>query len=175
MKTLDKFKFKNATSITSTTLVGTMGKKFPLANGNCFSVECDDKTEYRIVNFVLENLEQLIKIKQLQWPVLILPISERQAVIVDERIPEDWFSNDYCEVCCPFNLLPHNQQMRYVRKLVRKDIEEFESEDKKSIYTVQKFKPVERKLDPKWTIKVEEGIDIVYGDYLPKILKNEIV
>lgn len=65
--------------------------------------------------------------------------------------------------------------MRYVRKLVRKDIEEFESEDKKSIYTVQKIKPAERKLDPKWTIKVEKGIDIVYGEYLPKILNNEIV
>lgn len=172
MKTLDKFTFKNATTITMTTLVGVIKQNFPLAHGNCFSVECDDKTEYRIVNFVLENLEQLIKTKQIEWPVKILPISERQAVVVDERIPEAWFNDHYCETCCSFDLLPHNQQMQYVRKLLRKDIEEFESEDKKSIYTVQKFKPTERKLDPKWKIEVEEGIGMVYAPYIPKNLKT---
>jgi len=149
-KTLNKYKFENATAVTCQTLVGVMSRDFPLQYGNCFSVSSDSTVRYKIVNFILENLQELLKQNVISWPVKILPISNRAAVIVDERIPEEWYSKEYCEICCPFDLLPHNQQMTYVRKLLRGDIEEIECSN--GIMVKQNFK--------------QRDDNVVYSNYL---------
>ena len=51
----------NGLHVTSTTLVGYSKGKYPLKHGNCFSMKADDGHEYRIVNFVHENLEEAIR------------------------------------------------------------------------------------------------------------------
>lgn len=85
--------------ITQCTLVGYQGP-FPRKRGNCFSVEVDGSGDYRIVNFGAENLDELVRRGVLSWPVEIKPLSEREAVIADARIPAEWYS-DYCPTCWP--------------------------------------------------------------------------
>jgi hypothetical protein len=97
-----------ANSITSVTLVGVLGDKFPLRHGNCFSVKTDDG-EKKIVNFFYENLKHLID-NGLTFPINIESISKHHAIIHDDRIPEDFYETRYCEVCCPTHLLPIPQQ-----------------------------------------------------------------
>jgi len=174
MKTLDKYAFKNATCVTMQTLIGVSTRRFPVDHGNCFSIKCDNNIQYKIVNFVLENLERLVEKKIINWPIRILPISERHAVIIDERIPEKWYSKKYCEVCCPFDLLPHNQKMSYVRKLLTKEIEEIECQDG-SIIVKREFKtPPQRTLKPGWTVQQETDSGIIYCDSIPVNLKKKI-
>lgn len=102
-----------ATCVTSITLVGVEGKP-PLARGNCFSVRAEDGREYRVVNFVYENLEALLA-EGLEWPIDVRTLDSRTAVIHDKRIPNEWYSTRFCEVCCPNSLLPLPQQLRQER------------------------------------------------------------
>lgn len=111
----NKMENKNAVAITSVTLVGYHIKEYPAENGNCFSMRCDDNTEYRIVNFNAENMKELLK-HGLTYPIEILPMSEHIAVIDDGRIGERWYSKKYCTVCCPYNLLPIPQQFKKKRE-----------------------------------------------------------
>lgn len=102
---------KRALSVTSQTLVGIGSSEFPLRHGNCFSMVCDDGSEYRIVNFYVENLKELEKGGVIEDGVMIMPISGRHAIIMDERIPNNWYSGEYCTTCTPFDLLPDTQKM----------------------------------------------------------------
>ena len=76
------------------------------------------------MNFNLENIEELIRIGQITWPIKIKEIgtqlleSDRSnwAVIHDERIPDDWFQDNWCEICCPQVLLPIHQRDRHERQ-----------------------------------------------------------
>lgn len=104
-----------AVHITSQTLLGVPNGPYPLeSGGNCFSVECDDGNVYRIVNFVLENLKEAVR-RGVPWPIKVRPISESFAVVHDERIPDDWYRNRWCETCCPESLLPVTQQLQHER------------------------------------------------------------
>jgi len=104
---------QDATKVISTTLIGSSGP-FPRERGNCFSVESNG-IEYQIINFVYENLIHLIETKVVEWPVKIKTIMNC-AVIVDGRIPAEFYSQRICEVCTPFSLLPINQQVENWRK-----------------------------------------------------------
>ena len=53
------------------------------------------------------------------WPIKVHPISEHQAVIHDERIPDNWYSNGWCEICCPRDLLPIEQKLAHSRQEAR--------------------------------------------------------
>lgn len=80
------------------------GGDFPRKRGNCFSILGEDGNYYRIVNFGAENLREILK--TLELPVNIEPIGGKYnghplAVIRDDRIPPEWYSEDYCEICCP--------------------------------------------------------------------------
>jgi hypothetical protein len=108
----------NASSITSSTLVGVAKSKPPYKNGNCFSLACGKREEYRIVNFNLENLKHLLRCG-LTWPVKISKISDRLAILHDERIPDEFYDKEYCEVCCKKDLLPVTQQSRIMRQIKR--------------------------------------------------------
>jgi hypothetical protein len=110
-------KLARATSITYQTLLGTWGTP-PLAHGNCFYMATDDGHEYRIVNFVLENLEALLA-AGLTFPVDIAALDRGVAVIHDRRIPSEWYATRFCEVCCPQRLLPMPQTLRIEREIMQ--------------------------------------------------------
>lgn len=106
-----------AVGVTGYTLVGVSGSA-PHKRGNCFSVAADDGAEYKIVNFVYENLEALQE-AGLTWPIGIRALSARIAVIHDHRIPDDWYQTQFCEVCCPKALLPLPQTLRHEREIMQ--------------------------------------------------------
>lgn len=112
-----------AVEISTVTLMGVAGK-FPLQHGNCFSVVGDDGKEYRIVNFVYENLAQLLG-SGLVFPIDIRLLNDRVAVIHDKRIPSDWYMSRFCEVCCPQSLLPAPQLLRIEREIMQGTREEY--------------------------------------------------
>jgi len=107
-----------ATAITSHTLVGIQKSDFPLKRGNCFSMRTQDNDEYRIVNFSVENLEWLME-RGLTFPIEIDPLDaiHHAAVIIDPRIPDEFFDMTFCEVCCPKELLPQPQKLRIARQV----------------------------------------------------------
>ena len=109
------------------TLVGCdTSKSPPYKRGNCFSLETkkyinreegygEGNKSYRILNFYVENLKFALKNKLIEWPIKIHPLSDNCAVIHDERIPNDWYSEKFCTCCCPFDLLPFNQKLVELR------------------------------------------------------------
>jgi hypothetical protein len=103
-----------ATKVTEYTLVGSWGD-FPRKQGNCFSVLASDGKCYRIVNFLHENLEQLNALG-IVFPVQIRALSDGVAVIHDSRIPDEWYSSRFCEMCCPDSLLPLPQLLAHARQ-----------------------------------------------------------
>ena len=107
-----------ATSVTWVTTVGVYIKEYPTEWGNCFSVIADNGGEYRIVNFCYENLEEVIR-RGLGFPFKIKLLSDKHAVLHDERIPDNWYSSSYCESCCPKELLPVNQLDTHERQIAR--------------------------------------------------------
>jgi hypothetical protein len=108
------FKTTLAKCVTSQTLLGVSGNP-PHEKGNCFSILTKNNKTYRIVNFVYENLEHLIK-SGLTWPIKICIIRKRTAIIHDERIPHEFYAKRYCEVCCHESVLPVNQIAEIRRK-----------------------------------------------------------
>lgn len=118
---MDSVETLNAVHITSQTLVGCDDSKFPVTRGNCFSVRTDDFKEYRIVNFYVENWDEMIR-RGLELPVKIHPLSEWVAVIQDERIPDSWYSDHYCETCCPLQHRPLPQVLAHSRRVQRGDV-----------------------------------------------------
>lgn len=103
----------NAVKVTTVTLVGYMGD-FPRERGNCFSIETENGSGMRVLNFGHENLEELLKREIVQWPIAVLPISERHCLIADHRIPDEWYSDRFCSTCTPFSLLPPQQKLERV-------------------------------------------------------------
>ena len=116
----DAFVFQeaNAVEVTESTLLG---------GNNCFSVVTDQGKHYRIVNFYLDSgfiqhpgskkgLETLLK-EGLTWPIKIAVLSERIACINDPRIPDSEYRDEFCEVCCPQELLPMPQRLRKARRI----------------------------------------------------------
>lgn len=111
MKTL------NAMSIGCVTLVGiNYDKPFPWPSGNCFSLVTDEG-EFRIVNFHYENFKHLLNIG-LEWPVKIVKMNNRVAYIHDERISHKFYSDYFCETCCPQDLLPLPQKLSRERNIL---------------------------------------------------------
>jgi hypothetical protein len=88
--------------ITSQTLIGYSLGPYPMKRGNCFSVEVDGGGEYRVVNFGLENLREMIARGMISWPIDIQLLNTTRAVMADPRIPAEWYS-DYCLTCWPIS------------------------------------------------------------------------
>jgi len=100
------FETEEAIGIGSQTLVG---------RGNCFSVELSDGRYVNIVNFYLEDLEEVLK--TINWPIKVSILGGKTAVINDERIADDLYRTRFCEVCCPMDLLPLPQRLRKARSI----------------------------------------------------------
>ena len=106
-----------AISVTSHTL-NCPDDERPASYGSCFSVMCDDGKEYRVVNFVYENLKALEE-QGLKWPLDVESLGSRNVVLMDGRIGERWYQQRYCEVCTPQSLLPITQRQRHQRDMAR--------------------------------------------------------
>ncbi len=128
MTAMKKFKTINAYSIGLETLLGVNTKDFdpPYEHGNCFDLVTkpfDNKKKkypkgaksYRILNFVLENLEYALKNKLIEWPIKIHILDNNSAVIHDERIPHEWYNEDFCSVCTPQNLKLFTTKLKNAR------------------------------------------------------------
>lgn len=111
-----------AVSVESYTLAGiyvpTQKEDWPISHGNCFTVLTEGGKSYRIVDFAYENLEEALR-RGLTWPIKIFPLSACVAVIHDPRIPDDWYRDYWCEVCCPEELLPLPQILAHKRQIAR--------------------------------------------------------
>lgn len=70
-----------------------------MKGGNCFSVETEEGPAYHLINFRLENFEELIRRGVINWPVKITPVDDDHAEVTDERIPKEWYYNKYCSIC----------------------------------------------------------------------------
>ena len=142
-----------ADHIVSQTLVGSSGE-FPRQFGNCFSVRAGE--EYHILNFKAENLEHLLNEKKLSWPIQIHILSDKYAVIHDSRIPHNFYSEEFCRICTPYDLLPLPQKLHLARRVLTKEDVYTESG---IVITNIITKPTELKVG--WTI--EEKIDPPYA------------
>lgn len=99
------------------TLIGVLKDKYPISRGNCFTAVCDKGKFHKIVNFNIENYEYIysylndhLKIREL------LSGSEHSiSIIHDSRVPDEWYDDRFCEVCCPERLLPLPQRLAHER------------------------------------------------------------
>jgi hypothetical protein len=119
----------NTTNIGCVTLVGVMDKKYPIDWGNCFGLIGEDNQEYRIVNFVYENLKWALEHKKISFPIRIEILHEGIALIDDIRIPSNWYREEYCTVCCPDELLTEPQKMEIERQKERGERTEIMAKD----------------------------------------------
>lgn len=99
------------------TYVGYVTCSFPMETGNCFSVISEDGSEYSVVNFNYENLKELLKRGELEWPIDIISISEQHCVVADHRIPIEWYNTKFCETCTPKHLLTPQQKLSRILDL----------------------------------------------------------
>ena len=166
----------DAVSVGSQTLVGSMGD-FPRNFGNCFGLVDEDGVEHSVVNFICENLEELLKREVISWPVRALNIGGRFAVVHDHRIPDNWYQDHFCEVCTPVDMLPLIQRMKHLRDIasgVRKETE-VDFNGKKMTIVSQEVKAKSRKLRVMWApyipvvravhnIDAESELDLTDGD-----------
>lgn len=90
-KETETFKTINATAILGRTLLGENKKgPYPLIFGNHFCMLANDGKEYFIRNFRVENLEHLLT-KTIDFPIKIIPLNEKEAIISDERISKNYY------------------------------------------------------------------------------------
>lgn len=107
----------DAISIEGSTLVGVSTKKYPTKYGNCFSLRTEESKSYKILNFIMENLEFALDKKIINWPIKIKVLGEAHAVIHDSRIPHNWYKETFCEICTPIELLPLPQKLKRERQI----------------------------------------------------------
>jgi hypothetical protein len=112
--------------VLESTCVGFIGETFPMSRGNCFSLMVKSKhgeESCRVLNFCIENLEELVKRKIIKLPVKVLVIprpngnSRGICVIHDTRIPHEWYYEDFCPTCSPIELLTPAQRLMKWRKI----------------------------------------------------------
>lgn len=89
-----------------------------LASGNCFSVLDKKGEKYNIVNFYHENIEKV------EFPIKIRVLGGNTAIIADEKINDDLYNDRFCTCCCPKNLLPLPQKLKYELNVKRGVIKE---------------------------------------------------
>lgn len=142
----------NAIKLTKKTLIASSGGKYPLSMGNCFSLLSEDGNEYRVVNFILENLNYLIEHNKVNFPILILPLSKNIAVVCDKRIPDKFYLSKFCEVCTPEELLPLSQRLKQLLDIQKGVRNEIKTELGKIVS--RKVEPKIRRVNTGWTYKI---------------------
>lgn len=64
----------------------------------------------------------------ISFPINISVLRDSIAIICDERIPNEWYSNKFCETCTPQDLLPIPQRLKHILDIKRGLREEREIE-----------------------------------------------
>lgn len=123
-KLQDLFEFKSHKEIElvgfgSVTLIGVINPTYPLDYGNCMSMLDEEGNSYRVLNFVHENMEYLIDKEVLTFPVKSLLLDDGYVVIHDGRIGENWYRHEFCNTCCPIEMLPITQRLKTARNVLR--------------------------------------------------------
>ena len=109
---------------TSMTLIGVCGE-YPYAHGNCFSVTAlEDGRDYRILNMNWENMDYLVKSKDLKWPLRMMRYTAATAMMFEPRIPREAYSRRICPVCCPTDSLPIMERIERMLMIERGEIVE---------------------------------------------------
>jgi len=152
----------DATETCGSTLVGAYpNEKTGIYDrgGNCFSVKTKDG-EVRIVNFYYENLQILLNSTVIEFPIKVHLLCEGVGVIHDERIPDQFYKDRFCEVCCPEGYLPYPQRL----ELWREDLSGHRTRYKSGGYVFTKFSTKLRGkvVDGKWV--VDEPQTIIYAN-----------
>ena len=169
---VDIWQTVDGVSIAWQTLVGTLETTFPKASGNCFGMDTNLGQCYSVVNFYAENLEYLLQQHMITLPIKLLVCPGTDiAVVNDGRIPDNWYRNKFCEVCCPRELLPPTQRLKHLRDIDRGIREEHKG------YTTFRVDTTQNKLKGTWTCETSIGEselneDAVYE--LTNILIGEI-
>ena len=165
---LDETQLIDTLGIGGQTLVGYMRDIFPIINGgNCFSLCKEDGTYIQIVNFGVENLEHLLNTKQIEWPIKVLPITEKIGVILDERVPPNYYWDRFCEVCCPFQYLPTTQKLKHWDGQLKG------TEVVHDGFITYKMNNNGKKLKGKWKVELAEP-QIIFSPYIPIIEQQEM-
>lgn len=107
------------TTVTFRTLLG--GPDDP----NCFSLALrdglsrhevmDGDGQVRIVNMQLGPFRRVVAEYLADKRVEVELLSETVGLIVDPRVPEHELTPRWCTVCCPFRLIPEEQQRAFLR------------------------------------------------------------
>lgn len=103
-----QFKTANAVQIEDCTLVGF---------NNCFSVTLDNGEYAKVVNVYHEDIEDLLNKGTVTWPIKVAILAPGIVAFNDTRIPLQKYRPDFCEVCCPVDLLPTPQRLRIARNI----------------------------------------------------------
>ena len=86
----------------------------PITGGNCFDLIDDDKS-HRVVNFCVENFKYITEKLNLTYIYVdLVEKSDTLWIIKDYRIPQEWYSKEYCIVCTPIRMLPTEQRKKYL-------------------------------------------------------------
>lgn len=88
---------------------GFFNKKFPFEQGNCFDIKINEDDYRRVLNFNVENFDELKRIGLSDVNVMLL--SDRHCVIHDHRIADAWYSS-FCSICTPLIFTPTDRQLR---------------------------------------------------------------
>lgn len=110
----------NGIEVGGSTLVGYLAREFPISGngGNCFTMILENGLSLQILNFGLENLEELVR-RGLTWPVKVIRISGDYGVVCDGRIGDRWYNQEPCSVCTPADLIPIPQRLKQLRRCER--------------------------------------------------------
>jgi hypothetical protein len=90
-----KLAVADATCVGVVSLVGVHGDKFPLHHGNYFSLCAANHPNnygFEIANFWYEDFKHLLDTGVLTFPVKIKILDNNWALLYDERIPPDFYS-----------------------------------------------------------------------------------
>lgn len=123
------------------TLVGYLGE-FPRERGNCFDLVGEDGSWHRVVNFGYENMKELMRRGLVDFPIKMYVMEPGAAAVCDHRIPDDWYSDRFCETCTPRHLMPMPQRLKIQRQIdsgFREEHSVTTTEGKELIYTTFRF------------------------------------
>lgn len=106
-------KIIKATGWGGSTLVAFPKDRFPIEGrgGNCFSLIAEDKEYYSILNMGQENLEFLFEKGTVSWPLKLLRLDEKHALVYDPRVPDSFYRTAFCDCCTPERLMPLPQRI----------------------------------------------------------------
>ena len=147
-------KLVNATAVGGVTLVSHLYE--------------DGAGPLRIVNFNYENLSYLLDTHVLPWPIKVLQIGKRTAIVYDPRVPDEFFDAKWCTVCCPERLLPMPQRIHRRMSMKRKEITVKRLRNTDGSLLIMESRSVHsgtRLLKGRWTVETKPA-EIIFADYM---------